>query len=178
MAPEWQRYASAWPEVHSRYHRAPLRRFLVLALPLLVLAMALQRFALEALGLAPIAPILPPGPARPGAGSAAAILGGALPAWAVAGAWCLEALGLTALFLLIHGRGVAGAGTGAGTGWWNGLLAGWIAWVFRGPLLVISVAEVGLSPGPWWSAALSWLALYTVCGLLLGALAQGAGLRA
>jgi hypothetical protein len=137
--------------------------------------MALQRFALEALGIAPMLP----GPARSGAGSAAAALGGVLPAWAVAGAWCLEALGLTALFLLIHGRGAgAGAGSGAGTGWWNGLLAGWIAWVFRGPLLVISVAEVGLSPGPWWSAALSWLALYTVCGLLLGALAQGAGLRA
>jgi hypothetical protein len=167
VALEWQRLRAAWPEVHSRYHRAPLRRFLVLALPLLVLTRALFEFARLSVEWAR-------GTARPGPGVLAAPLAGALPGWVVAGGWCLEALALAALFLLIHGRG----GPGAGPGWWNGLLAGWIAWVFRGPLLVISLAAAGISPGPWWSAALSWLALYTVSGLLLGILAQATGLRA
>jgi len=37
-----------------RYDRRPLRRFLVLALPALVLVMALFRSAVEALGRAPV----------------------------------------------------------------------------------------------------------------------------
>lgn len=145
-----------------------MKRFLVFALPLLVLTMALFQFALEALALAPGPPRLAQLGARV-AGTGPMALSGGLPPWAVLGTWCLEALGLSALFLLIHGK--------AGTSWANGLLAGWIAWVFRGPLLVVSVAEAGLRPGPWWPTVLSWWVLYTLCGLLLGGLAQGSGLR-
>jgi len=143
-----------------RYHAFALRRFLLFALPLLVLAMALFNFALEAFGLAPDPALL-------------ARLGGAgshdLPGWVVLGTWCLEALGLSALFLLIHGR--------QGQEILYGLLTGWIAWVFRGPLLVVAVVGLGgVKPGPWWSMTFSWFVLYSLCGLLLGALAQIAGL--
>lgn len=138
--------------------RDPLKRFLLLSLPLLVLAMALFHFALEALGRAPDPNLL--------ADSA----GAALPPWVSLATWILEAVGLSALFLLIHGRG--------GLRWLSGLLAGWIAWVFRGPLLVVTVVGLaGLPPGPWWSLALSWWVLYTLCGLLLGAAAAAAGLQ-
>ncbi len=132
-----------------------MRRFLLLALPLLVLTIAVFHFALEALGLAD------------GQGLAAR-LGlppvAALPAWALAGTWVLEAIALTALYLLVQGR----------EAWWlDGLLAGWIAWVFRGPLLVVTlVAAAGVKPGPWWTLAFYWLVLYSLCGLLLGALAE------
>jgi hypothetical protein len=133
-----------------------LRRFLIFALPLLVLAMALFHFGLEALGMAP----------DPGALSTARAP--QLPAWVMLATWMLEAVGLSALFLLIHGRSGR---------WLAGLLTGWIAWVFRGPLLVVTVAGLaGLPPGPWWSMAFSWWVLYTLCGLLLGALAAAAGL--
>jgi hypothetical protein len=133
-----------------------LRRFLIFALPLLVLAMALFHFGLEALGMAP----------DPQALSSART--SALPAWLMLATWMLEAIGLSALFLLIHGRSGR---------WLAGLLTGWIAWVFRGPLLVVSVAGLaGLPPGPWWSMAFSWWVLYTLCGLLLGAVAAAAGL--
>ena len=78
----------------------------------------------------------------------------------------LEAVALTALFLLVQAREV----------WWlDGLLAGCLAWVFRGPLLVVTlVAAAGVRPGPWWTLSLYWLILYALCGLLLGALAQTA----
>lgn len=136
-----------------RYDRAPLRRFLLLALPLLVLTMALFHFALEAFGRAP--------DTAPGV---------VLPAWLTLGTWCLEAVGLAALFLLIHGRGNGR--------WLSGLLTGWIAWVFRGPLLVLAVVSFGgLAPGPWWSLAFSWWILYSLCGLLLGGLAAAVGLQ-
>jgi hypothetical protein len=137
-----------------------LRRFLLFALPLLVLTMALFNFALETFGLAPDPALL-------------ARLGGAgshdLPGWVVLGTWCLEAFGLCALFLLIQGR--------AGQELRLGLLAGWIAWVFRGPLLVVAVVGLGrVPPGPWWSMTFSWFVLYSLCGLLLGFLARSAGL--
>ena len=84
-----------------------------------------------------------------------------LPVWVIVGTWILEALGLSALYLLIQGSG--------GNRVLNGLLTGWIAWVFRGPLLVVAVVTLGgLPAGPWWSLALSWWFLYTICGLLLG----------
>lgn len=93
-----------------------------------------------------------------------------LPQWVMLATWTLEAVGLAALFLLIQGRGGR---------WIAGLLTGWIAWVFRGPLLVVTVAGLaGLPPGPWWSMVLSWWVLYTLCGLLLGGVAAAAGLRA
>lgn len=138
------------------YDRRTLKRFLFFALPLLILTMAVFRFALEALGMAPDPAAL----SRSGAAQ--------LPAWVMLATWALEAIGLAALFLMIHGRGGRLLA---------GLLAGWIAWVFRGPLLVVTVAGLaGLPPGPWWAMAFSWWVLYTLCGLLLGGVAAAAGL--
>lgn len=92
-----------------------------------------------------------------------------LPGWVTLATWGLESVGLAALFLMIQGRSGR---------WLAGLLAGWIAWVFRGPLLVVTVASLaGLSPGPWWALALSWWVLYTLCGLVLGGAASAAGLQ-
>ena len=140
-----------------------MSRFLLFALPLLVLAMALFDFALEMLGVTPGASLL-----TRLAGSRAAPT--TLPAWAVLATWLLEAVALTALFLLVQARG--------GVRWLSGLLAGWIAWVFRGPLLVVTVAgAAGLPAGPWWSMALSWWVLYSLCGLLLGGLASLSGVE-
>lgn len=93
----------------------------------------------------------------------------ALPGWVILGSWCLEALGLCCIYLLV---GAGGSGP-----YWNGLMAGWIAWVFRGPLLVISVVTLaGLPPGPWWSLTFRWWILYTLCGFLLGLSARVADL--
>ena len=139
-----------------RYDRRLLRRFLLLALPLLILTMAVFQFAMEMLGLQ-----VDPSQLAPGGGIA-------LPGYVSLATWTLEALGLAALFMLIHGRG---------WGWTSGLLAGWIAWVFRGPLLVVTVVSLaGLSPRPWWSLTLTWLILYSLCGLLLSGVAAGVGL--
>jgi hypothetical protein len=139
-----------------RYDRRPLRRFLVLALPALVLTMALFRSAVEALGRAPE-------------------LLGAAPelrqhAVMVILTWLLEAVALAALYLLVQGSG--------GSRLLNGVLTGWIAWVFRGPLLVIAVVTLAGQPaGPWWSLTFSWWVLYTICGLLLGIVAAASGLK-
>jgi hypothetical protein len=134
-----------------------LRRFLLFALPLLVLTMALFHFAEEVLGMAPDSARLSPlGTVR-------------LPGWVTLATWGLESVGLAALFLMIQGRGGR---------WLAGLLAGWIAWVFRGPLLVVTVASLaGLPPDPWWTLVLSWWVLYTLCGLVLGGVASAAGLQ-
>lgn len=141
-----------------RYDRRALRRFLLFALPLLVLTMALFHFAEEALGKAPDTGALSP---------SAAVQ---LPGWVMLATWILEAVALAALFLMIQGRGGR---------WLAGLLTGWIAWVFRGPLLVVTVAGLaGLPPGPWWTLAFSWWVLYTLCGLVLGGVAAAAGLTA
>jgi hypothetical protein len=132
---------------------ATLKRFLLFALPLLLLTMALYAFALETMGI---------GPRPPVAGVRE------LPGWAVLATWALESLGLVALFVLVHGRG--------GWRWSSGLLTGWIAWVFRGPLLVMTVVGLaGLAPGPWWAMAFSWWILYSICGLLLGGIAALSG---
>lgn len=128
-----------------------MARFVLFALPLLVLTQGLFTFALEVLGM----------PAAPG------LLGArqALPPLYVLGAWLLEAAGLTALFLLVQGRTAAG--------FLDGLLTGWIAWIFRGPLLVLTVAAATSQPPEvWWAQALRWLAAYTLCGLLLATLAR------
>ena len=140
-----------------RYDRRALRRFLIFALPLLVLTMGLFRFALEMLKMAPDPALL--------SRSETAIL----PGWVTFATWLLEAVGLAALYLLIQGRG--------GSRWTAGLLTGWIAWIFRGPLLVVTVVGLaGLPPRPWWGMAFSWWILYTLCGLVLGAAAASSRL--
>ena len=117
--------------------------------------MALFRSGVEALGRAPelmrAAPVT-------------------LPTWVVIGSWLLEAVALSALYLLVQ--------TGGGGRLMNGLVTGWIAWVFRGPLLVIAVVTLAGQPaGPWWSMTFSWWVLYTICGLLLGVIAAASGLK-
>jgi hypothetical protein len=136
---------------------ALLRRFLVLALPLLVLAMALFDFAGKTLGWLP----------REGQawGGAAGGTVPVFPAWVAFGTWCLEALALSILFLLL-------APTLGERRWLHGLLTGWIAWVFRGPLLVLAAASLGgLPPGSWWTLSFAWWGLYSLCGLLLSSVA-------
>jgi hypothetical protein len=89
---------------------------------------------------------------------------------AVLGGWLVEALGLTALFLLIQGR--------SGRWWLDGLLTGWIAWIFRGPLLLLSLAALTSLPRePWWSLSLRWWLVYPLGGLLLAILARGLGVE-
>jgi hypothetical protein len=137
-----------------------LRKFLLIALPLLLLAIALFNLGVEMFGLVPdLGPMVGWHGGR-----------GGLPGPYVVGTWALEALSLTALFLLVEGRG----------GWLlvNGLASGWIAWVFRGPLLVLTVAGAGgLRPQDWWSLAWRWLILYSIAGVVLALAAQVAGLR-
>ncbi|MCZ6725721.1 MAG: hypothetical protein O7A98_00015 [Acidobacteria bacterium] len=88
----------------------------------------------------------------------------------VLGGWLLEAMALTALFLLIQGRG--------GSWWLDGLLTAGLAWIFRGPVLVLQVAEVlGGSSGRWWQLSQQWLLIYALCGLLLAFLARQLGVR-
>jgi hypothetical protein len=136
-----------------------LRRFLLLALPLLLLLIALFNLALEIFGLAPeLGPLV-------GWHSA----GWGLPGGYVLGTWALEALALTALYLLIDARG--------GWGWVNVLAAAWIAWVFRGPLLVMSAAGAYGDRSEWWALAVRWFVLYTLAGLVLAVAARLGELR-
>lgn len=134
-------------------------RFLVLALTLLVLTMAAFAFAADHLA---------PPPAGVGVDFSFAADG--MSPRLVLAAWLLEAMALTALFLLVQGR--------AGSWWLDGLAAGWLGWIFRGPLLVLTVAAATrLAPQPFWGMALRWFVLYTLCGLLLAALARRLGIR-
>ncbi len=126
------------------YHRSPLLRFLLCAIPSVVLVMAAAVLLFGALddGV----------PSR-------------LPGLTLLGGWVLEAAALTALFLLVQGR--------AGAWWLDGLLAGWIGWIFRGPVLMLTVADV-IAGGrePWWTLTQRWLLTYSLAGLLLALLAR------
>jgi hypothetical protein len=131
-----------------------LTRFLLFALALLLILIALFNLGLEIAGMEPdLGPLV--GWQHGDRG---------LPGAAVLATWTLEALALSALFLLVDGRG--------GSRLLNGLLTGWIAWVFRGPLLVMTaVGYGGLPRGPWWDLTGRWLVLYTLAGLVLGLVA-------
>lgn len=134
-------------------------RFTAYALPLLVLLLAVFGFAVEVLDLEPAG----------GATIRLAILEQArVPAAFVLLAWLMEACGLMALFLVTQGR--------AGSWWLDGLLAGWLAWVFRGPLLVLTVTVAAhQSQQAWWRIVFGWWLLYSCCGLALAALARALG---
>lgn len=82
----------------------------------------------------------------------------------VMGTWLLEAFGLVAMYLLVSGRG----------NWWlDGLMAGWVAWIFRGPLLVVTiVVAAGQEQAPWFRLIVGWWVLYSICGLSLAILAR------
>lgn len=131
-------------------------RFIVLAIPLLILLLALFGFTVEILDLEP----------RDGSVVKLAVLHPPLvPEPLVIGAWLVEACGLTALFLMAQGR--------CGRWWLDGLVAGWLAWIFRGPLLVITIVVAMRQPQQaWWTLAFGWWVLYSVCGLSLAWLAK------
>lgn len=131
-------------------------RFVAYALPLLVLILALFGFAVDVLDLEP-----PQGAVV----KLALSRDPQVPARLVLGTWLLEAFGLVALFLIVQGRYAV---------WWlDGLVAGWVAWIFRAPLFVITVVvATGQPQRPWWRLAFGWWVLYTVCGLVLAALAR------
>jgi len=131
-----------------------LTRFLLFALALLLILIALFNLGLEVVGL------------QPDLGPLVGWHGGdrGLPGVAVLATWALEALALAALFLLVDGRG--------GSRLLNGLLSGWIAWVFRGPLLVMTAVGYGGQPrAPWWGLTRRWFVLYTLAGALLALVA-------
>jgi hypothetical protein len=139
--------------------RAVLARFLLFSFFLLLLLIALFNLALEVTGQAPdLGPLVGWHGGRMG-----------LPGAYVLGTWALEALGLTALFLLVDARG--------GASLVNALAAAWIAWVFRGPLLVLTAAGAGGPRDAWWGLALRWFFLYTLAGMVLGVAARTSGLR-
>lgn len=93
----------------------------------------------------------------------------AIPGSVVLTAWLMEACGLLALYLLAQGR--------CGLWWLDGLLAGWLAWVFRGPIFVLTVVVASRQPQePWWQLSFAWFLLYSVCGLSLAILARIQGL--
>lgn len=129
-------------------------RYLIYALPTLVVCLALFGIAVDVVGLD-----VPHG--------AVVQLGWGedhIPWRIVLGTWLLEAIGLAALYLLIQGRSFA---------WWlDGLLAGWIAWIFRAPLLTVTVVLLGHAQGSWWSLTVAWWILYSACGLILAILAR------
>lgn len=134
-------------------------RFVSIALPLLVLLLATFGFAIDVFDIEP----------RSGAVIKLSFDQQRLPAKFVLGAWMLEAVGLLGLYLMILGR--------AGTWWLDGLAAGWLAWVFRGPLLVLTIVVAARQPQQaWWDMAIAWWVLYTVCGLALAILARRSGL--
>ena len=144
-----------------RYHLTTLGRFLLVSLPLLLVLMGLFSYGVEALGFAPST-------------SELAVLGlersEPLPPQLRLGGWLVETLALTALFLLIQGK--------SGAWWLDGLVAAAIAWVFRGPVLVLSVVSVSrLGSDPWWPMSLHWLVLYALCGLALAISARALGVR-
>lgn len=133
-----------------------MARFVILALPLLLLAMAGHGFLADQLGRAP---------------DTAALAGLGLerstppPSTLTLGGWLIEAAALVALFLLVQGR--------SGRWWLDGLLTGALAWVFRAPLLVATIASLSRLPlAPFTSWARGALALELACGVLLAALAR------
>ena len=131
-------------------------RFLAFGLFIVTAMVALFAMGADLLGFVPArGALLSPGLLASGAVS-----------WRLAfGSWLLEALGLAALFLAVERRD--------GARWMDGLVTGALAWVFRGPLLVITiVVATGAPHAPWWRLVVGWLLLYLACGLVLAALAR------
>jgi hypothetical protein len=131
-------------------------RFVALALPLALLVLVLGGWLLAALGLAPDTGALAArGVARPDGA----------PFRVEAAAGILEAAGLVALSLLLTGRT---------SRWWlDGLACGLVAWIFRGPLLVLAVASLTRLPtAPFAGLARGALLLDVAAALAVAALAK------
>lgn len=136
-------------------------RFLALAVPAALLVLAAVDAGAIALGFGPdLAPLAARAVAR--VEPLAPLLQAAIVAF--------EAVALVALYLLVEGR--------SGSPLLDGLVAGTAAWLFRGPLLVASVAVMTRLPiAPFWEAARIDLVALPAAGLAIGALA-GIQLRA
>jgi len=131
-------------------------RFVLLAVPLAVLVLALSTFVADTAGFGPdLAPL----EAR---GLAAA---GGLPRGVGVAALAFEGVALAALYLLIEGR--------FGRWWVDGLAAGLAAWLFRGPILVLAAAALLRVPtAPLWEAARVALFADPAATLAVAALAR------
>lgn len=131
-------------------------RFLLLAVPLAVLVLALAAVGADLVGYGPDpAKLTAAGVARPEG----------LPRFYQAAALLFEAIALTALFLLLDGR--------SGLWWLDGIATGLAAWLFRGPLLVLTIAALTRLPTePFWQVARLALVAEPAAGLALAALAR------
>ncbi|MFN7942193.1 MAG: hypothetical protein U0X73_11380 [Thermoanaerobaculia bacterium] len=134
-------------------------RFLALAVPALLLLLAFATFAATQLGLEPDHSAL----ARLGVARNVA-----LPRAVMVAALAFESLALLAFYSVVAGR------TGA---WWlDGLATGLLAWLFRGPLVVVTIATWTRLPTEiFWSQAKLWLVVYPLAGLLAAALGRRTG---
>ena len=133
-----------------------MSRFLVLAIPLALLVLMAGASLVDAAGWGPdLSPLAARGVARPD--------GAPLRITLVSG--LLEATALVALTLLLAGRTAR---------WWSdGLACGLVAWIFRGPLLVLAVSALTRLPvAPFATLARGALALDLVAALALAALAR------
>jgi len=127
----------------------PMFRSLLLAFLVLLLAFGVATFVIEKAGYAPsTAPLAWVG-----------VSAGHLPGALQVGAWALDTLALLLLVLLFRGRG---------GGWFGeGVAAGLLAWIFRGPLTLLSVVALAHLPGePWSQQARVGLVVYPLLGLL------------
>ncbi len=131
-------------------------RFVLLAVPLAVLVLALAAVGADLAGLGPDpTPLEARGVARPEA----------LPRTHAAAALLFEGVALVALFLLLEGR--------SGSWWLDGVACGLAAWLFRGPLLVLTVAALTRLPTePFWQVARLALVAEPAAGLAIAALAR------
>jgi hypothetical protein len=129
-------------------------RFLALALPAALLVLAAVEAAAVALGWGPDAALL-------GEMARSEPLAPTLQAAVV----LFETVSLVALFLLVEGRSTSPL--------LDGLAAGFAAWLFRGPVLVATVAALTRLPtAPFWQSARIALVALPAAGLTLGWLAR------
>jgi len=130
-------------------------RFLVLALPLALLVLALAPVVADLAGAGiDDGPLAARGIARP------------IPLDLTTRALALgfEAFALVALYLLIEGRTASRVVDGA--------VAGFAAWIFRGPLLVLTVATLTRLPlATFWQAARVSLVALPLAGVAVGLVA-------
>lgn len=134
-------------------------RFVLLAVPLAVLVLALAAVGADLVGYGPdSSPLAARGVARPEG----------LPRTYEAAALAFEGIALVALFLLLEGR--------SGIWWLDGVVCGLAAWLFRGPLLVLTVAALTRLPTePFWQVARLALLAEPAAGLAIAALARASG---
>ncbi len=131
-------------------------RFLLLAVPLAVLVLALAAAGADLVGWGvDTDPLAARGVARPEG----------LPRGYEAAALLFEGVALVALYLLLEGR--------TGIWWLDGVAAGFAAWLFRGPILVLTVAALTRLPTePFWQVARIALVAEPAAAIAIAALAR------